>query len=72
MLAFLGLVVQEFVHLPGDLYSEPNAIKAFYQVRHHPTTPTDMLLPERRAAHPAFAQHTEQRSVRVCELVTVG
>lgn len=32
MLAFAGLVVQEFVHLPGDLYSEPNAIKAFYQV----------------------------------------
>lgn len=33
MLAFLGFIVQEFVRLPGDLYSEPNGVKAFFQVR---------------------------------------
>lgn len=32
MLAFLGFIVQEFVRLPGDLYSEPNGVKAFFQV----------------------------------------
>lgn len=33
MLAFLGFIVQEFIRLPGDLYSEPNGVKAFFQVR---------------------------------------
>lgn len=33
MLAVVGWIVQEFVRLPGDLYSEPNAAKAFFQVK---------------------------------------
>jgi hypothetical protein len=33
MLAVLGFIVQEFVRLPGDLYSEANPVKAFAQVR---------------------------------------
>jgi light-harvesting complex I chlorophyll a/b binding protein 4 len=32
MLACLGFVVQEFVHLPGDLYSASNPLEAFAQV----------------------------------------
>lgn len=32
MLAALGMVVQEFVHLPNVLYSEPNPLKAIYSV----------------------------------------
>jgi hypothetical protein len=36
MLAFLGFIVQEFIRLPGDLYSEPNGVKAFFQVGPQP------------------------------------
>lgn len=36
MLAFLGFVVQEFIRLPGDMYSEPNGVKAFFQVGPQP------------------------------------
>lgn len=32
MLAFLGMLVQEFVHLPDPKYSNPLATQAFYQV----------------------------------------
>lgn len=36
MLAVLGFIVQEFVRLPGELYSEPNGVKAFFQVGPQP------------------------------------
>lgn len=32
MLAFLGVLVQEFVHLPSPLFSNPVATDAFFQV----------------------------------------
>lgn len=32
MLAFLGIIVQEFVHLPGKEFSNPLATDAFFQV----------------------------------------
>lgn len=32
MLACVGMLVQEFVHLPNPMYSEPNPIKAIYSV----------------------------------------
>lgn len=32
MLACLGMLVQELVHLPSDLFAEPNPIKAIYTV----------------------------------------
>ncbi|KAI0567397.1 light-harvest protein [Gracilaria domingensis] len=32
MLAFLGILVQEFVHLPGPMFSNPVATEAFFQV----------------------------------------
>lgn len=32
MLACLGMLVQEFVHLPNPMYAEPNPIKAIYSV----------------------------------------
>lgn len=32
MLAFLGVLVQEFVHLPSPLFSNPVATEAFFQV----------------------------------------
>lgn len=35
-LAVLGVIVQGAVQLPGDLYNEPNHIKAFFQVGPQP------------------------------------
>lgn len=32
MLATLGMLVQEFVHLPNPMFSEPNPLKAIYAV----------------------------------------
>ncbi len=32
MLAFLGIIVQEFVHLPDPVFSNPVATEAFFQV----------------------------------------
>lgn len=32
MLAFLGMLVQEFVHLPGPQFANPLATEAFFQV----------------------------------------
>lgn len=32
MLAFLGMLVQEFFHLPNEMYSNPVATEAFFQV----------------------------------------
>lgn len=55
MLAFLGFIVQEFVRLPGDLYSEPNGVKAFFQVRPSSSSPDNPSAPRCRLAH---ARHT--------------
>ena len=32
MLAIVGIIAQEFFHLPGDLYQDPNPITAFSRV----------------------------------------
>lgn len=36
MLAILGVYIQEFFHLPGEAYSNPNPIEAFSQVGAQP------------------------------------